>query len=864
MSRFNPNNLRQLDLNQIDFQQDTVFSDEESLEDFKVKAKKLIKSAFNTPTRKESKSILHTNKNSEQKSVKFNEVKIEKEGDSLYVSEVNLPINQSTKSDESVSQFNDSKYFPSQQSQNRKQKKLLVTQRDSLLSSQGPLSTRSQSAYSSISKDFQNCQQPQEFIVNQQASEKYVSSLNSSFEASSYYSLNCKSPSEQKYSFKRRAMSLRSSLCEQEYDVHEFDDPVYCKQKQITERWENAHNQILVQDVLNKYQCNLDQLLKYYKVKSTKNFQDSLFPPCAYSLANRETSYNINRICNISWKPLHMIIDEKKNITLGQNVNYKDIMTNNWHHNNLADILSALAEEKQRIKKLLDQNFYENNEKGCFVVRINCKGVWRYILLDDMVPIFRLSKEPVFCQNKFKALRIIDIWPFMIEKALASYYYCYEKLEHADIGHTLFDLSGAPYEELSLKEQQLTLAAVEKANQMNWITMVKAISDDKNIQQLIPIYRLYTIHSVQTKKRVKLIVVELNSRQDNGYLKFCTYIKDNWDIMPLEFQEYALQQAQNDHKVFITYDELVNRFDKLVVSKIHDDYNYVCTRIKQKQLHTASMFKFYLQNSSLFYLQVSQFDKRKMPSSYNYLPCRVILSKYEPEQEQFVYRQGFYQIGRDISQEFNCEGGEYLVSVLFETDDEQALYEATLSYYGDQKVCFDQFSFSQNQQIFEEQFSSYAKNQIKRKLRLGKAKHIDNSSQYYYQAPTSSQQLEKMVMLDQYTGIIVEVYNNSQLVSLNFAKNMNETDQKQLTYIHSNSQDEKEGQELENNNLKYPSNSKKSNKNSSIIKQFQVLSGQDQTFIYTINNYPYSIISKLKQNLKMYYNTKMEDTKHAI
>ncbi|KAL4490350.1 hypothetical protein ABPG72_004389 [Tetrahymena utriculariae] len=864
MSRFNPNNLSQLDLNQIDFQQDTIFSDEESLEDFKVKAKKLIKSAFNTPTRRESKSILHTNKNSSQKSVKFNEVKIEKEGDSLYVSEVSLPQNQSTNPHESISQFNDSRYFPSQQSQNRKQKKLLVTQRDSLLSSQGPLSTRSQSVQSSKSKDFQNCQQPQEFVVNEKASEKYVSSLNSSFEASSYYSMNCKSPSQQKYSLKKRAMSLRSSLCEQEYDIHEFDDPVYCKQKQITERWENAHNQILIQDVLNKYQCNLDSLLKYYKVKQTKNFQDPLFPPCSYSLANRETSYNINRICNIYWKPLHMIIDEKKNITLGQNINSRDVMTNNWHHNNLADILSALAEDKQRIKKLLDQNFYENNEKGCFVVRINCKGVWRYILLDDMVPIFRLSKEPVFCQNKFKALRNIDIWPFMIEKALASYYYCYEKLEHADIGQTLFDLSGAPYEELSLKEEQFTTAAVEKANQINWITMVKAISDDKNIQQLIPIYRLYTIHYVQTKKRVKLLVVELNSRHDNGYLKYCTYIKDNWNIMPPDFQEYALQQAQNQHKVFITYEELTNRFDKLVVSKIYDDYYYVCTRIKQKKLHSASMFKFYLQNSSLFYLQVSQFDKRKMASSYNYLPCRVILSKYESEQQQFVYRQGFYQVGRDISQEFNCEGGEYLVSVLFETTDEQALYEATLSYYGDQKVCFDKLCFSQNQQIFEQQFSSYAKGQIKRKLRLGKAKHIDNSQQYYYQAPTTSQQLEKMVMLDQYTGIVIEVYNNSQLVCLQFAKNMSETYQNQLIYIHNSLQDENKGQEQENSNLKSPFNAKKSNKNNSQIKQFQVLSGQDQTFIYTINNYPYSIISKLKQNLKMYFYTNTEDIKQII
>lgn len=50
-------------------------------------------------------------------------------------------------------------------------------------------------------------------------------------------------------------MFNKSVQCQQEYDTHEYDDPQYLKQNQ-TYNWDEAHDNVLIQDAINKYQCN--------------------------------------------------------------------------------------------------------------------------------------------------------------------------------------------------------------------------------------------------------------------------------------------------------------------------------------------------------------------------------------------------------------------------------------------------------------------------------------------------------------------------------------------------------------------------------------------------------------------------------
>lgn len=70
---------------------------------------------------------------------------------------------------------------------------------------------------------------------------------------------------------------------------------------------------------------------------------------------------------------------------------------------------------------------------GIYLVKIYQESTWKYVIVDDLIPcVRRRSKKedkylPLFVNVNTTGDTHI-IWPYLLEKAYANYYSCYENL----------------------------------------------------------------------------------------------------------------------------------------------------------------------------------------------------------------------------------------------------------------------------------------------------------------------------------------------------------------------------------------------------------------------------------------------------
>lgn len=66
-------------------------------------------------------------------------------------------------------------------------------------------------------------------------------------------------------------------------------------------------------------------------------------------------------------------------------------------------------------------------------------GVWRYILIDDCIPV--INNNPAFLQPRF-INKNVEVYGLLIEKAFAKIYGGYQNIEHGSAIETLQELTG--------------------------------------------------------------------------------------------------------------------------------------------------------------------------------------------------------------------------------------------------------------------------------------------------------------------------------------------------------------------------------------------------------------------------------------
>ena len=106
--------------------------------------------------------------------------------------------------------------------------------------------------------------------------------------------------------------------------------------------------------------------------------------------------------------------------------------------------LSCLAEREENIKRLIENQ--KVNDNGCYFVRINVNGVWRYVPVDDSLPEMDGVALGARSYNDSES----DLWAALIEKAYAKVHNGYNVFKNSTIPreHYLRDLTGVPIKKL--------------------------------------------------------------------------------------------------------------------------------------------------------------------------------------------------------------------------------------------------------------------------------------------------------------------------------------------------------------------------------------------------------------------------------
>lgn len=89
---------------------------------------------------------------------------------------------------------------------------------------------------------------------------------------------------------------------------------------------------------------------------------------------------------------------------------------------------NALSTSHRSIEKIFENQRYSRH--GIYYVRLNHGGIWKYVIVDDHIPVKNVGRSyiPVFLNIKPTKSNYYELWPFLLQKALAKLYSAYEAL----------------------------------------------------------------------------------------------------------------------------------------------------------------------------------------------------------------------------------------------------------------------------------------------------------------------------------------------------------------------------------------------------------------------------------------------------
>ena len=115
----------------------------------------------------------------------------------------------------------------------------------------------------------------------------------------------------------------------------------------------------------------------------------------------------------------------------------------------MATAFNAIGSSARCIERIFEEQTY--NRHGVYYLRLNHEGIWKYIVIDDYIPVIRTKKEiiPLFLGVRPPKSKYIELWPFLLQKALAKIYACYEALMNDNAQSFIQELTGIVPEILS-------------------------------------------------------------------------------------------------------------------------------------------------------------------------------------------------------------------------------------------------------------------------------------------------------------------------------------------------------------------------------------------------------------------------------
>ena len=159
-----------------------------------------------------------------------------------------------------------------------------------------------------------------------------------------------------------------------------------------------------------------------------------------------------------------------------------------------------------------------------------------------------------------------------------------------------------------------------------------------------------------------------------------------------------------ERSLFMEYEDVAQFCPEVLVCHLYPEYFYVARTITHVK-NTYCIRTFSLQSSSHCFLEVSQVDKRYFRGlDYDYSPVRILVGKVEGpllnNRPNLKYIGGVYKQSRNVNIELNLEKGNYWILISF--DWRKNTYDATLNYYGQEKILLEKVSYNVNRGLLDD------------------------------------------------------------------------------------------------------------------------------------------------------------------
>ena len=484
-------------------------------------------------------------------------------------------------------------------------------------------------------------------------------------------------------------------------------------------------DKILNNHIDNKLQKNNEQNIFYSNISfnNTQNFKDlktKETEKISFKNLNIEenvskelTKYLIERNIDpnlLVWRRLNKIFKAPKLLkSFDFNFEFQDI---NLTSEIFLSLTLGLSQHSWHIQNLFKT--FEINKDGIYTLCLNINGIWKDISISDKIPCLKLETDnylPLICTNKQE-----ELWPILIEKALATFYQTYFFIKKNDENPLKFfkELLGAPFFELH-KEENLKQIwnELKLANNNNWVILAKKKEKNQkhNFDIVLHTYEIKE-EEIVTKELIKINELDFNSVKKTKE-NFASS-KNSQNILDKKLRTVQILPK------WLRFDSFFEIYEKINICQIDPKYKYSSIKLSMRNKLNIIVFKVKQQNE--FYFSVNQpdiiFGKKILGDNWEYGKIRVTLGKLEKNELQYIDCR--FSNKRNIFQNCHLFPGFYIF--LVETYYPKEIYNNKNS--NNNLLSIETFNQEDEENNFYFSLSCYSKNSIDFSLKENPEKYF--------------------------------------------------------------------------------------------------------------------------------------------
>ena len=415
-------------------------------------------------------------------------------------------------------------------------------------------------------------------------------------------------------------MGCGSSKTRDEFDEEpDTSDSNYAKQlednKKVT--FGTAYNKDLETDLTSNTNKFISDNTNFYK-KQKKNvpFTDDHFPPNAESFMGkfkgdyvdkceerRKANLNCIKVSenDIEWKHIKEIYSGAK--LFGDKIQKEDVTLGSIPDSYFISVLISLTEFPQLIFQLFKTVTLPDSNDMAIEIALKIDGDWKVVLLDDMIPVKKGTKEPIGAKTNNEV-----VWGLFLEKAWAKINGGYANIcigNPKDVFETLTPFACLPIE-IATENPKTFWKNIRDSDAFDCIMTCSTDGRDNLKSKGLLNNHTYCLRSAYEKPifedKVKLL--KLNNPFGKG--EWNGEWSDNSDKWNDETKElFQFGEKKDDGEFYISYEDFIQYFSDVAICVPYKPFLSRSFKIQKEETSQINVMKIKLPKPAIMTIDVS-------------------------------------------------------------------------------------------------------------------------------------------------------------------------------------------------------------------------------------------------------------------